>query len=200
MLKLKIKLVFKNISILFFINTLFCNVIYIDNPNSIKWYFVSTYMKDRNIQNLYDYNFDLRLSKGDIEISYKYCINKQITANQNNRTNEFNLFSFKYLNKNKLFIIGPSIRVYQKYNQLNTFYSATLLISKHFNGYDTTLSYYPYLEYEFDINSEEDALYIPNFLYIGCVIKDENLFVEPFFRINNFNNNKYTGIKLGFEI
>ena len=77
MLKLKIKSAFKVLFFLYFLNFLFSNAIYINNSSTPTWYLVSLYMKNENVKDLYDYSFDLRYSKGSIDISCKYYINKQ---------------------------------------------------------------------------------------------------------------------------
>ena len=75
-----------------------------------------------------------------------------------------------------------------------------MLFSKDFYSESSNLTYYPYLEYEVAV--EDLDTYNPNYLYIGCIIKDDDLFVEPFFRISqeDANHDKYSGIKLGFEL
>jgi hypothetical protein len=63
---------------------------------------------------------------------------------------------------------------------------------------ENDLDYYLYIKNEKGF--DETLMFVPDFLYVGCIIKDDDLFVEPFIRINNINKERYTGIKLGIEI
>ena len=198
MLKSKIKSVSNSIFIFVFIVFLYPNSIYINNLEYPKWYLVSSYLINEDYKDLYDYNFDLRFSKKNIEFSYNYYINKQNPLVSDKRDNVFNIISFKYYYKNKNFILGTTIRNYENFKNIDDFYSFSFLLSKNFFGFDSNLDYYPYIEYE--KGYDESLTFVPDYLYIGCVIKDGDLFVEPFIRINKINKEQYTGIKIGIEI
>ena len=48
---------------------------------------------------------------------------------------------------------------------------------------------------------KKNEYFNPYYTYLGCVIRDDDLFIEPFVRISNDNGNrKFTGIKLGIEM
>ena len=199
MLRLRIKLVFRLFLFISSIHFAYPQGIYIDNSNTEGLFIVSSYSKHDQIQSLYDYSIDLRLVKNNFEFSAEYYMNKQNLDNNDYRSNEFNIYSFKYYYKvrNKI-ILGFKVKDYRKYKSLENIQSYSFLLSKNFYSSESDLSYYPYIEYE--KATEENILFAPDYFYIGCVIKDGNLFVEPFIRKNNSNDEKYSGIKLGFEI
>ena len=196
--KLKIKLVFNLIYLIFLLGFLYPNSIYINNNQNLKVYLVPSYSMNKDIKDLYDYSFDLRFSKKYIEFSYKYYVNKQNLLLNDYRDNIFNLISLKYYYKNKHFILGASLKNYQNYKNLDDFNSLTILISKNFYGFESKLDYYPYIEYERGIDKE--LSFVPDYLFLGCVIKDGDVFVEPFVRFDNTNKEQYSGIKIGIEI
>ena len=199
MLKLKIKLIFKILSIFILCTISLSQSIYVHNSDITSYSFVSSYLKHKKINNLYDYSFDFRIIKKNFELSSIYYMNKQVTNDNNSRSNDFNIFSFKYHFKMKNeYIIGMSYKIYSKYKQLDDFHSHSILLSKHFYSQESDLSYYPYIEYE--NSSKTSIIFSPNYIYLGCVIKDGDIFVEPFLRINSINDEKYSGIKLGLEL
>jgi len=199
MLRLKIKLIFKLFLYISSIQFTYPLGIYLDDSNAEGLFIVSSYSKHDQIQSLYDYSIDLRLVKNNFEFSAEYYMNKQNLDNNDYRSNEFNIYSFKYYYKvrNKI-ILGFKVKDYRKYKSLENTQSYSFLLSKNFYSLESDLSYYPYIEYE--KATEENILFTPDYFYIGCIIKDGNLFVEPFIRKNNSNDEKYSGIKLGFEI
>ena len=198
MSRLKIKSVFNLILIFPIIGCLFSNAIYLNDYQNPKWYLVTSYLMNEDFKDLYDYNFDIRYSKKNIEFSYNYYVNKQNLLLNDNRDNVFNIISFKYYYKNKNFIIGSFLNNYKNYQNLDDLYSLTFLFGKHFFGLENDLDYYLYIKNEKGF--DETLMFVPDFLYLGCIIKDDDLFVEPFIRINNINKERYTGIKLGIEI
>ena len=198
MLKLKIKSVSKLFFAFIFSNLFYPNSIYVNNHQNSNWYLVSSYLMNEDYKDLYDYNFELRFSKKNIEFSYNYYVNKQNLLINSIRDNIFNISSFKYFYKSKNFIFGTTIKNYQNFKNIIDFYSISFILSKNFLGFDNTLDYYPYIEYE--KGYDETLYFIPDYLYLGCVIKDGDVFVEPFIRINNINKEQYTGIKIGIEI
>ena len=100
--------------------------------------------------------------------------------------NNYSIYSFKYHYKIKgQYIIGLCLKKYHKYKYLDDIHCYTLLISRHYYSQESDLSYYPYIEYE--NSSKTSIIFSPNYIYLGCVIKDGDIFVEPFLRINSIN-------------
>jgi len=173
--------------------------IYIDNPKTTSYSFVSTYSKHKKINNLYDYSFDLRLINRNFELSSMYYMNKQNPTNNDSKSNDYSIYSFKYHYKIKnQYIIGLGLKKYHKYKYLDDIHSYTLLISRYYYSQESDLSYYPYIEYE--RSTKSNLIFNPDYFYLGCIIMDGDIFVEPFMRINNLTDVKYSGIKLGVKI
>ena len=127
-------------------------------------------------------------------------MNKQNPNENDSRNNDYSIYSFKYHYKIKeQYIFGLGVKQYHKYNLLDDIYSYTFLISRHYYSQESDLTYYPYIEYERPVNKDM-IIFDPNYIYLGCIIKDGDIFVEPFIRINNSTDVKYSGIKLGVKI
>jgi len=115
------------------------------------------------------------------------------------RDNEYMIYNIKYYFKNKIIISGLSVSQYNNWYNNNPVYSYSFILSRKIHSYNTGLTYFPYIEYE--RYKKEIVYFNPNYTYIGCIIRDDDLFVEPFIRFSNDNSNeKFTGIKLGIEI
>ena len=200
MLKLRIKSIFNSFLLIIFFSFIKSQSIYIDNPKTISYSFVSTYLKHKKINNLYDYSFDLRFINKNFELVTTHYMNKQNPTENDTRSNDYSIYSFKYHYKIKeKYIFGLGFKKYHKYKLLDDLQSYTFLISRHYYSQESDLTYYPYIEYEIPAN-EDNLIFSPNYLYLGCIIKDGDIFVEPFLRINNKNYVKYSGIKLGVKI
>ena len=185
--------------IVFFFNTLLSQSIYLDSKKDFSYYFISSYMKDNDLHLNYNYNLNIRVIKANIELNIGYNMDKQIPEETFDRNNEYMIYNFKYYFKNKRFIAGVSLSEYNDWNEYEAVYSYSFILSREIHSYSSGLTYYPYIEYE---QSKEETIHFnPNYTYIGCTIRDDDLFVEPFLRISNDNSNeKFTGIKLGIEM
>ena len=187
------------IYIVFFLNILLSQGIYLDSKKDFSYYFVSSYMKHNDTHQIYNYNFNIKLIKDNLELNVGYNMDKQLPENDLDRENEYMVYNLKYYLKNKRIITGFSISQYNNWNDFDNVNTYSFVLSREFHSYPSGLIYYPYIEYE--QYKEKTDNFNPNYTYIGCIIRDDDLFVEPFMRISNDDSNeKFTGIKLGIEM
>ena len=188
-----------SVFILFLFNSLISQAIYLDSKNDFSYYFISSYMKHNDTHQIYNYNFNVKVIKSNIELNIGYNMDKQLPDQFTDRNNEFMLYNLNYYIKNKRFIIGFSFSEYDNWNNFDSVHSYSIILSKRINGYSSGLSYYPYIQYE--QSKEKTDYYNPNNTYIGCIIRDDDLFIEPFLKLSNdFSNQKFIGIKLGIDM
>ena len=187
------------IVIIFFLNTLLGQAIYLDSKNDFSFYFISSYMKHENINQIYNYNFNISIIKSNLEFNFGYNMDKQIPSESEDRDNEYMIYNLKYYLKNKRFISGLSITEYNDWNENEPVHSYSFILSRKIHNFNSGLTYFPYIEYEH--YKETNDYFEPNYTYIGCIIRDDDLFVEPFIRIPNDNTSEqFSGIKLGIEM
>jgi len=187
------------LSIVFVFNILLSQGIYLDSKKDFSYYFISSYMKHDDTHRIYNYNFNIKVIKSNLEFNIGYNMDKQLPGSDLDRENEYMVYNLKYYLKNKRIISGFSISEYDNWNEFDNVNTYSFILSREFHSYSSGLTYYPYIEYE--QYKEKTDYFNPNYTYIGCFIKDDDLFVEPFIRIsNNDSNEKFTGIKLGIEM
>ena len=182
-----------------FLNTLISQGIFLDSKKDFSYYFISSYMKHENTNQIYNYNFNIRIIKTNLELNVGYNMDKQLPTIDLNRDNEYMIYKLKYFYKNKSIITGFSISEYNNWNDFEDINTYSFILSRKIYGFNSGLTYYPYIEYEH--YKEKNEYFNPNYTFIGCIIKDDDLFVEPFMRISNDNSDeKFIGIKLGIEM
>jgi len=187
------------LAIVFFLNTLLSQGIYLDSKKDFSYYFISSYMKHNDTPQIYNYNYNIKVIKANLELNIGYNMDKQLPEPNLDRDNEYMIYNLKYYLKNKRIISGVSITEYNNWNTNDPVHSYSLILSREIYSYSSGLTYYPYIEYE-QYKQKEDY-FNPNYTYIGCIIRDDDLFVEPFMKISNDNSSeKFTGIKLGIEM
>ena len=189
----------KFLGIVFLFNILLSQGIYLDSKKDFSYYFVSSYLKHDDTPQIYNYNFNIRVIKANLELNIGYNMDKQLPEPELDRDNEYMIYNLRYYLKNKRIISGVSITEYNDWNNNASVHSYSFILSRKIHSYTTGLTYFPYIEYE--RYKEKNDYFNPYYTYLGCIIRDDDLFVEPFIRIPNHNGSeKFTGIKLGIEM
>ena len=86
---------------------------------------------------------------------------------------------------------------------INSINTISFSLSKFYSGdFTTGMNYYPYIEYEYPLFLKSNTIVLEKgffkFVYLGCIITFNNLWIEPFYRISLENSNDiYSGIKIG---
>jgi len=187
------------LGIVFLFNILLSQGIYLDSKKDFSYYFVSSYLKHDDTPQIYNYNFNIRVIKANLELNIGYNMDKQLPEPELDRDNEYMIYNLRYYLKNKRIISGVSITEYNDWNNNASVHSYSFILSRKIHSYTTGLTYFPYIEYE--RYKEKNDYFNPYYTYLGCIIRDDDLFVEPFIRIPNHNGSeKFTGIKLGIEM
>ncbi len=187
------------LGIVFLINILLSQGIYLDSKKDFSYYFISSYLKHDDTPQIYNYNFNIRVIKANLELNIGYNMDKKLPELDLDRDNEYMAYNLRYYLKNKRIISGFSITEYNDWNNNDSVHSYSFILSRKIHSYTSGLTYFPYIEYE--RYKEKNEYFNPYYTYLGCVIRDDDLFIEPFVRISNDNGNrKFTGIKLGIEM
>ena len=136
-------------------------------------------------------------------------MSKEILSDENNynRSNEAQKYMIRYIiNRGRMFfLISYKETKGLGVNDLDKLSSFSTTISRGIFGERTKSYYYPYLEIEYphnvsyhsNLNPLNDASF-HKFLYLGCVIKSNDFYIEPFYKILlDYNNQFYSGVRLG---
>ena len=87
-------------------------------------------MKHDDTHQIYNYNFNIKLIKDNLELNVGYNMDKQLPENDLDRENEYMVYNLKYYLKNKRIITGFSISQYNNWNDFDNVNTYSFVLSR----------------------------------------------------------------------